>query len=116
MKIYVDIDGTICNTTHDKGQWNYKECTPMQERISYINKLYDQGHTIVYWTARGSSTPDDKGRILWLKKLTEAHLEEWGAKYHILSVAEKPDYDLYIDDKSINCNSFFMAIDKTTNL
>ena len=116
MKIYVDIDGTICKTTHSEGAWDYKSCTPMPERIEYINSLYDQGHTIVYWTARGSSTPNDKERIEWLTKLTEIHLEAWGAKYHSLSVAEKPDYDLYIDDKSVNCNSFFMAIEKTKDV
>lgn len=116
MKIYVDIDGTICNTTHSDGVWDYKICTPILERIDYINQLYNNGHTIVYWTARGSSTPNNKKRIEDLTKLTERHLSEWGAKYHALSIAEKPDYDLYIDDKSINCNSFFMAIDKIKSI
>ena len=112
MKIYVDIDGTICHTTHDEGKWNYKECTPIMDRIEYINSLYDKGHRIVYWTARGSSTPNDKKRIARLTEMTKKHLKEWGAKHHDLSVGEKPDYDLYIDDKSINCNAFFMAINK----
>jgi len=116
MRIYVDIDGTICNTTHSDGSWDYKSCTPITERIEYINNLYDQGHTIVYWTARGSSTPCDSDRINWLVELTKEHLTTWGAKYHRLSVAEKPDYDLYIDDKSINCDAFFMAIKKTTDV
>ena len=116
MKIYIDIDGTICNTIHDEGTWNYKECMPIMGRINYINQLYEQGHTIVYWTARGSSTPNDKERIESLKRLTVKHLKDWGAKYHSLSVAEKPDYDLYIDDKSINCDAFFMAIEKVTSL
>ena len=55
--IYVDIDETICNresstdfgTTHD-----YTKAKPIQNNIDKINQLYDQGNTIVYWTARGS--------------------------------------------------------------
>lgn len=49
--IYVDIDETICNTSGDR---KYENATPIEENISKVNKLYDEGHTIVYWTARGS--------------------------------------------------------------
>ena len=35
--------------THD-----YTKAKPIQENIDKINKLYDEGNTIVYWTARGS--------------------------------------------------------------
>ena len=37
-----------------------------------INKLYDEGHTVVYWTARGSTTGIDWG------DLTQNQLKEWG--------------------------------------
>ena len=55
--IYVDIDETICHretavdfgTTHD-----YTKAQPIVENIEKINKLYDEGNTIVYWTPRGS--------------------------------------------------------------
>ena len=57
------------------------------------NKLYDEGNTIVYWTARGS-----RKQIDW-RELTEKQLKEWGAKYHELEV-DKPFYDLFIEDKS----------------
>ena len=54
--IYVDIDETICNressvdfgVTHD-----YTKALPIVENIEKINKLYDEGNTIVYLTARG---------------------------------------------------------------
>ena len=31
----------------------YEQAMPIQDRIDKINKLYDEGHTIVYLTARG---------------------------------------------------------------
>jgi len=70
------------------------------ERIEKINTLYDEGHTIVYWTARGSLTGID-----W-RELTEKQLKEWGVKYHDLKL-DKPYYNLFIDDKNINSNNYF---------
>ena len=91
MKIYVDIDETIC--FYD-GERNYPEAVPHYENITKINKLYDEGHEITYWTARGAVTKLD-----W-KETTTNQLHEWGCKYHHLSVGEKPAYDLLICDKT----------------
>jgi len=91
MKIYVDIDETIC---YYKGERNYNYALPIKENIDKINKLYNEGHVITYWTARGTRTG-----LNWLK-LTLHQLENWGCKYHKLSVGEKPDYDLLICDKT----------------
>lgn len=89
--IYVDIDETICKTSLDR---NYVNSTPISENIEKINKLYDEGNTIVYWTARGS-----RKQINWYA-LTKHQLDTWGAKYNELRV-DKPYYDLFIDDKTI---------------
>lgn len=96
MIINVDIDGTVCTNTNG----NYELAKPFIVNIQKINKLYDSGHHIVYWTARGSTT-----KIDWTE-LTAKQLKQWGAKYHKL-VLGKPHYDLYIDDKSINSMNFF---------
>ena len=53
MKIFVDIDDTIC---YYEGETDYKLAKPYYDRIEKINKLYKDGNTIVYWTARGSVT------------------------------------------------------------
>jgi histidinol phosphatase-like enzyme len=90
--IYVDIDETICETP-DKPRV-YSNAKPIKKNIEKINKLYDEGNTIVYWTARGSRT-----NINWYD-LTKAQLDEWGAKHHELRV-DKPYYDLFIDDKNM---------------
>ena len=96
MIYYVDIDGTICCNTQGK----YENAQPFWERIERINALYDEGHTVVYWTARGSNTGLD-----WTE-LTIKQLGEWGVKHHSL-VMKKPHFDIYICDKSINSESFF---------
>ena len=53
MRIYVDIDETIC---FYEGEREYPEAVPHYENIAKINKLYDEGHEITYWTARGAVT------------------------------------------------------------
>ena len=53
MIIYVDIDETICETPESR---DYAKSVPITKNIKKINKLYDAGNTIVYWTARGSGS------------------------------------------------------------
>ena len=101
MKVYVDIDDTICyykeKTT---GKKDYSLAQPYLERIKKINKLYDGGHKIIYWTARGSVT-----QKLWFS-VTLNQLQKWGCKFHELKMG-KPAYDLFIDDKNINSERYF---------
>lgn len=91
MNIFVDIDETIC---FYEGKREYPLAKPNLENIAKINTLYDQGHTITYWTARGTVT-----KIDW-HHTTKQQLIKWGCKYHHLSVGEKPNYDLLICDKT----------------
>tara|TARA_Y100000361_G_scaffold1061_1_gene867 strand:+ start:3816 stop:4121 length:306 start_codon:yes stop_codon:yes gene_type:complete len=92
---YVDIDGTICNTPQDKnGDFDYTKSTPRHDQIEKINKLHNEGHEIVYWTARGSGTGLD-----WTA-LTRIQLLEWGCEYTRIEKQKKPVFDLFIDDKS----------------
>ena len=88
--IYVDIDETICTTPSDR---SYDQSVPIKNNIEKINKLYDEGNTIVYWTSRGS-----RKQINWYD-LTYKQLIEWGVKFNELRV-DKPYYDLFIDDKT----------------
>jgi len=91
MKIFVDIDETICY--YDKVR-EYDLAKPYKTNINKINNLFDKGNEITYWTARGSVTGID-----WYK-VTKNQLKQWGCKYHYLSVGEKPAYDLLICDKT----------------
>ena len=96
MIYVVDIDGTICDTPYG----NYFSAKPIKERIEKLNKLYDEGNEIIYYTARGSKT-----RVRW-QQLTENQLKEWGVKYHKL-VMGKPYGDHYIDDHNLLLEDFF---------
>lgn len=99
MIIYVDIDNTICQTP-ETGE--YHKAKPLYDRIAKINDLYDQGNTIIYWTARGTRTGHD-----W-RELTEKQFKDWSVQYHKLYF-HKPVYDLFIDDKNINSNTYFSS-------
>ena len=93
MIIYVDIDETICE--YPGGRRQYPLAKPIYKNIRKINKLYDEGNTIIYWTARGSITRID------YEELTSLQLKDWGAKHHDLRLG-KPHYDLFVCDKAIN--------------
>ena len=64
------------------------------KNIEKINKLYDEGYHIKYWTARGTVSKVD------YYELTKSQLNKWEAKHHELSVGEKPDYHLLICDRT----------------
>lgn len=92
MIIYIDIDDTICTSPNKP---DYNNSFPIQENIDKANKLYDAGHTIIYWTARGTVSGKD-----W-REVTEKQFASWGVKYHEIKFG-KPYYDLFIDDKNMN--------------
>ena len=91
MVIFVDIDNTICS---QQGE-HYDQAEPWYDNIAKINKLYDEGHYIKYWSARGSGSGID-----W-QELTRKQLTDWNCRYHELSTGEKPFYDLLVCDKTI---------------
>ena len=106
--IYVDVDGTICDNPElpdfaDRSL-DYSKAKPNYARIDTINTLYDEGHNITYWTARGCHSGTD------YTELTRNQLEKWGCKYHDIQVGNKPHFDMYICDKSWNSESFFHYI------
>jgi hypothetical protein len=97
MIYIVDIDGTICHTINS----DYENSYPLSTHIDKINKLFDNGHTIIYWTARGMNSGKDH------TELTRKQLIEWGCKFHDLRM-NKPVYDVWIDDKAIEAVEFFV--------
>ena len=96
MRVVFDIDGTICKNTNGK----YAEAQPYQEMIDLINKLYYDGHYIIFHTARGmgkhSSVPNRAATTYY--RLTQNQLDSWGVNYHELHLG-KIIADVYFDDK-----------------
>jgi len=100
MIIFVDIDKTICYYDNTDDSTNYNNAKPYKERIMRINDLFNEGNTIIYWTARGTLT-----NINWFH-ITYNQLKLWGCLFTELRM-NKPYYDLFIDDKNINSENFF---------
>jgi len=90
VNIYVDIDGTICNSVPGR----YEDASPIPANINKINKLYEEGNRITYYTARGQSSGVD------YSDLTYNQLLNWGCKFHDIVMNHKPSYDLMICDKT----------------
>lgn len=94
-----DIDGTLCDDTDG----NYEQAAPRRDIITKLNELYEAGHTIKLFTARGSTTGID-----WYE-LTQAQMSSWDVKYHEL-IMGKPHADVFIDDKSIHPLDWVRAV------
>ena len=109
MKNYVfDIDGTICTLT----EGDYTEARPIIDRISKVNKLYEQGNYIIFLTARGMGRfRNDKVKAeSMFFDFTVKQLNSWGVKYHELHLG-KPAGDIYVDDKGVKDEDFFNSRD-----
>ena len=99
--VLVDIDETVCFYP-DKRQYHLAE--PHEGNIAKVNKLYDEGWYVIYWTARGGSQKSmSLGKCYY--EFTWGQLESWGCKFHDLSTGSKGKYikpacDMVIDDKA----------------
>ena len=65
----IDIDGTICTPTVGR---DYHKAQPCKDRIKVINKLYDEGNYVIYFTARAmgrfAGDPDAASKATALMK------------------------------------------------
>lgn len=87
----VDIDGVLATLVADNC---YDQALPIAPTIATVNALFDAGHQIVLFTARGTKTGID-----W-RETTERQMREWGVRYHRL-VFGKPAADYYVDDRAL---------------
>ena len=105
MTYVFDVDGTVCNTT----EGDYDNSEPKKDRIEIINRLYDDGHTIIFATARGMGRSENSSAYAHAAfyDLTRMQLINWGVKFHELFLG-KPAGDVYIDDKGVKDEDFFI--------
>ncbi len=92
----IDIDGTICDDIKNEESHLYITAKPIEGSIEQINKWYDEGHTITFFTAREEK---DRGiTIFWLDKHK--------VKYHGL-IMDKPrcktsdDEYIWVDNRKV---------------
>jgi CMP-N,N'-diacetyllegionaminic acid synthase len=87
----IDIDGVLATIVSPD---RYQDANPICNTIDKVNELFNAGHKVILFTARGSATGLD-----WQAE-TEAQLRSWGVKYHRLMFG-KPAADFYVDDKAM---------------
>ena len=68
----IDIDGTITDDVPNEEPERMVTCEPLPDAFATINKWYDEGHQICFFTSR---TED-------LREITETWLNKHGFKYH----------------------------------
>ena len=92
MQLIIDLDGTIC--TEEK-TYSRSMATPKEGAVENINRLYDEGHIIIIYTAR-----------TWVEyEMTVHWLKTYDVKYHQLMMG-KPIGDIWIDDRAIGFKSW----------
>ena len=70
----IDIDGTITEDVPNEEPERMKTCKPFPDALDTLNKWYDQGHIICFFTSRTEAH----------REITETWLGENGFKYHSL--------------------------------
>jgi uncharacterized HAD superfamily protein len=70
----IDIDGTITDDVPNEEPERMATCIPFPDALATLNKWYDEGHIICFFTSRTEAH----------REVTEAWLKEHGFKYHSL--------------------------------
>ena len=103
MKIFIiDIDGTICeHIRNEDGIEKMRNAKPYPDVIKLVNKWYDEGNYICFFTARTSEH----------EAVTREWLKKHGVMYHQLicnKPRKLPPYTEYhfIDDAHVKATTF----------
>lgn len=70
----IDIDGTITDDVPNEEPERMATCKPFPDALKTLNKWYDQGHIICFFTSRTEAH----------REITETWLKKHGFKYHSL--------------------------------
>jgi hypothetical protein len=68
----IDIDGTICDDVPNEEPERMGTCLPYPDALKILNKWYDEGHIIFFFTSRTDAH----------KEITEMWLKKHNFKYH----------------------------------
>jgi hypothetical protein len=93
----IDIDGTICDDIPNEEPDRMVTVAPYPDAIEMINKWYDEGHVITFFSSRTD----------FHKEITEEWLKRHGFKYHYL-LLNKPRGGNYhwIDNHIVRATRF----------
>jgi len=68
----IDIDGTITDDIPNEEPERMATCEPFPDALKTLNKWYDEGHIICFFTSRTEAH----------REVTETWLKKYGFKYH----------------------------------
>jgi hypothetical protein len=68
----IDIDGTITDDIPNEEPERMATCEPFPDALKTLNKWYDEGHIICFFTSRTEEH----------REVTETWLKKYGFKYH----------------------------------
>lgn len=93
----IDIDGTVTDDVPNEEPERMATCAPYPDALDILNKWYDQGHIITFFTSRTEEH----------REITETWLETHGFKYHGLLMG-KPRGGNYhwIDNHMVRATKF----------
>jgi hypothetical protein len=93
----IDIDGTICDDIPNEEPERMGTCLPYPDALKIVNKWFDEGHLITFFTSR-----TDEHR-----EVTEYWLKKHSFKYHAL-LLNKPRGGNYhwIDNHIVKATRF----------
>lgn len=93
----IDIDGTVTDDVPNEEPERMVTCQPYPDALKILNKWYDEGHIITFFTSRTEET----------RRITETWLKEHGFKYHGL-LMNKPRGGNYhwIDNHMVRATRF----------
>jgi hypothetical protein len=108
-KIVFDLDGCLCTQVDG----DYENAQPFPGAISVVNKLYEDGYTVLIYTSRfmGRNRNDLHKAYHDGYEFTKRQLAGWGVQYHCLMMG-KPPADVVVDDRAVFFTPDWQAIDR----
>lgn len=103
MKIFVDLDHTLCfpDESYGHSRDKYRFASPNEAMIEMVNRWFAAGHEIVIYTARRMKTHD--GNLEKIEEDVGEITRQWLTDHfvsHTKLMFGKPYYDILIDDKT----------------
>lgn len=109
MTYVFDLDSVLCETTY----LDYENSKAIYDHIEILNRLYDQGHTIIIDSGRYSGEfhelkcKEREKKLTAIRIQTKRQLDSWGVKYHELRIGYRIPADVYVCDYSVSAKDFF---------
>ena len=93
----IDIDGTICDDIPNEEPWRMEDAAVYPDALETLNKWYNEGHIICFFTSRTEAH----------REVTERWLNKHGFKYHSMLMG-KPRGGNYhwIDNHMVRATRF----------